>query len=519
MEPLHTLSATRAKALLDAGEVSSVALVQALLARIDRYDGAVRAFTERLDEQALAQARAADQARSRGERGGALQGLPITVKESIEITGSASTLGIPARVGARATRDAAVVAEARRQGAIVIGRTNVPQLLLSFECRNPVFGQCVNPRKASHSPGGSSGGEAAALAYGASMLGIGTDIGGSIRLPAHFAGVVGFKPTQDRWPNRGLVAGIPGQEAIRSQCGPMARSVADVSMLLRALDPTAMSREDGRVPPLPVGDPARVSLRGLRVGLIEHDGLLAPSRANLRALRRAAQVLEIAGVEVIPYQIPGVPEAIGEYLAALSADGAATARRMLAGAPVDSTLQSLFLATRIPSPVRALAARGLKAAGQPLTGIVLDAVGDRSVSEFWRLVYALRSRRAAVEQDLSDRGIDALILPPFATPAVPHHFGDRFAQAASYTMIFNLLHWPAGVVPVSTVTESECDREPSLDAVVRRAREIDRRSVGLPVGVQVAAPAWRDELCLALMAEIERGVASDADRPAAVVDP
>ena len=516
---LSGLSATEAKALLEERKISSVELVDALFARIERYDGRINAFTERFEQRARTEAQRADEARARGDALGALHGLPVTVKESIEMEGSASTLGIPSRVGIRATQDAPIVAETRRAGGIVIGRTNVPQLLLSFESRNPVFGQCANPRKVTHSPGGSSGGEAAALAYGASMLGIGTDIGGSIRLPAHFSGCVGFKPTQDRWPNRGLVAGIPGQEAIRSQCGPMARSVDDIALFLGALDVERLSRADGRTPPLPFAPLESISLRGVRVGLLEHDGTLAPSRANIRAVRRAGDALERAGAEVVPFVLRLAPDAIRDYFSALSADGAATAREQLGDAPIDVTLQSMFLAARLPPAARSAVAKGLELAGQSLTAMVLRSVRERTVAEFWKLVASIRARRFAIERELDESGIDALLLPPFATAAVPHTFGAQFQQAASYTMLFNLLHWPAGVVPVTTVRADECDREATLDAVVRRAREVDRQSLGLPVGVQVATRGWKDELCLALLRAIEEDTRTDDGAPARVIDP
>jgi fatty acid amide hydrolase len=299
----------------------------------------------------------------------------------------------------------------------------------------------------------------------------------------------------------------------------MARSVDDLTLFMRSLDVGRLSRADGRVPPLPFGDPSKVALAGLRVGQIEHDGMLAPSKANIRAVRRAAVALERAGVEVVPFVMPHVPDAMREYLSSLSADGAETARMQLGDAPIDVTLELLLVASRLPGPARRAAVKALELTGQRLTALAISSLGERSVAAFWKLVVAVRARRFAIESAMQAERLDAVLLPPFATAAVPHTFGAQFAQAASYTMIFNLLHWPAGIVPVTTVREDECDREGSIDAVVRRAREVDRRSAGLPVGVQVAAPAWNDELCLALMRAIERDVQQDPDRPPPVIDP
>jgi fatty acid amide hydrolase len=519
MTELHELTAVEAGALLDAKKISSIELVDALLARIERCDGAVNAVVERLDQRARAEARKADEARARGESLGELHGVPITVKESIEMEGCVSTLGLPRRTSIRASSDAPVVAEARRQGAIVIGRTNVPQLLLSFECRNPVYGQCANPRKLTHAPGGSSGGEAAALVYGGSMLGIGTDIGGSIRLPAHFSGCVGFKPTQDRWPNKGLVAGLPG-----SRSDPLAvRSDGALGGGHRAGDARARPRRAltcGRSRPAPAVRPRRRRVaegRARRARRARRDPRAVEGQHPRCATRgRGARA---SGVEVVPFVVPGNADAIREYFSCLSADGALTAREQVGDGPVDVTLEAMMLAAKLPAAVRTTAARALELAGQSLTAMILRSFGERSVQGYWKLISAVRARRFAIEAAMDEERLDGLVLPPFATAAVPHTFGAQFAQAASYTMLFNLLHWPAGVVPVTTVREDECDREATMDTVVRRAREIDRQSLGLPVGVQIATRGWKDELCLALLAAVERSVQTDHGHPAAVIDP
>ena len=177
-------SATALSAMLRRREVGARDVLRAHLERIDAVDGRIHAFTEVLREQAQADAEASDARRARGEERGPLDGVPVTVKECFDVAGRATTLGIPSWAGRIAERDAAMVTALRQAGAVVLGRTNLSQTMLYVEARNPVFGQTSNPWSSAHSPGGSSGGEGAAVAAGMSALGVGTDIGGSIRTPA-----------------------------------------------------------------------------------------------------------------------------------------------------------------------------------------------------------------------------------------------------------------------------------------------------------------------------------------------
>jgi fatty acid amide hydrolase len=156
------------------------------------------------------------------------------VKECFDVAGRATTLGIPAWRDRIADQDSAMVRALRHAGAIVLGRTNLSQTMLYVEARNPVFGQTANPWSLAHTPGGSSGGEGAAIAAGASPLGVGTDIGGSIRTPAHFCGVAGLKPTLDRLPMKGYRTVLAGQEAVRGMGGPLARTTADLALFFPA---------------------------------------------------------------------------------------------------------------------------------------------------------------------------------------------------------------------------------------------------------------------------------------------
>jgi fatty acid amide hydrolase len=509
---LCTLAATRMKELLERREVSSVELTRAHLDRIEAHDRAIRAFTTVFREQALATARAADERRARGEVLSPIDGLPVSVKESIDIEGLAVTMGVPSRRTHRATSDGAVIRQLREGGAVILGRTNVSQYLIYHESRNPLFGQTANPWDLGRTPGGSSGGEGSAIAAGMSPLGVGTDIGGSIRVPAHFCGIVGLKPTLDRWSNRGSNTSLAGQEAIRGQIGPMARNVGDALLLMRAIDPVRASALDGRVPPLPFEDPARIDVSKLRVGFYEDDGLVASSTAVARGVRQAADALRARGCEVVPFLPPRLAEHVYLYFAALSADGGAILRRGLADGEVDPVITGLRRIAELPPSVRAAGARLALVLGEERVARLLEAIGEKTVDQFWAITQQLRQWRFEVSDAMDRARIDVVLCPAHATPALPHLGAKDFVLAGSTSMAWNIVQFPGGVVPVTRVRADEARRERPRDRLEKLAARVDEGSAGLPIGVQVVARPWREDLVFAAMGAIEDAVADDVPR-------
>ena len=506
LSPCEQPAAALSKLLHD-GALSSRELVQAHLDRIARHDGALKAFTHVFHERALQEADAFDAERRSGRVRGPLHGLPVSVKENLDLAGEPTTFGVPSRAARKVTADAAIVTALREAGAVILGRTNLSQVGLFAESRNPLFGQTANPWSAAHTPGGSSGGEGAAVAAGLSPLGVGTDIGGSVRVPAHFCGVAGFKPTLDRLPMRGIESGIAGQEAVRAMCGPLARSVADLQLFFRALDPARLSQLDGRVPPLPWRE---VPFAKQRVGLHLDDGLVSPSLAVQRAVRRAAEALQGLGCEIVPLAIPRAQEAIFLQLAAMSADGGARLRRELAGQPVDPVLLSLMKIARLPGAVRA----GLAAViNDELPARTLRALGRKPVEEFWRLTGEIRAWRFEVLKAMDAARVDVFVCPPFATPALPHLGAKQFVLAASASMLWNIAQLPAGVVPVSRVRPEEAKRDDARGLLGKLAAAVDAQSAGLPVGAQVVGRPWEDEKVLSVMAALEAAVEGDDGFP------
>ena len=500
-------------------EISSRDVLGAHLDRIDQVEGRVGAFTEVMREQAAAEAAASDARRGRGEELGPLDGVPVTVKECFDIAGRATTLGLPSWRGRVASHDATMVVALRATGAVVLGRTNLSQTMLYVEARNPNFGQTANPWSLAHSPGGSSGGEAAAIAAGMSPLGVGTDIGGSIRTPAHFCGIAGLKPTLDRLPMRGYRAVNAGQEAVRAMGGPMARTVADLGLFFQSIDPRRSSRLDPRVPPLAWERPESVRLEGLRLGTYADDGVLPASAAIARAIDMAAGALRSRGCEVRPFSPPDVRGMLDAYLGALSADGGIGIRAALAGGWVDPSLVGLRRAARAPAGARRLGALAARAMGQDNLALLLDAVGEKSVDELWRITERLRGYGTTFLEAMDRDQIDALVCPAYATPALPHGGSNGFTLASSYSISFNVTQFPAGVVPVSRVRSGETARSASRDRLVVQAAQVDGASAGLPVGVQIVARPWNDHVVLAIMAAIEADLSGDADFPRTPVEP
>jgi amidase len=315
LSPSHDLdfaSALRTAEAIRSKDVSSVELTRRIFERIDRYNPQLNAFAYQLREEALSQARNADDAQSRGELLGVFHGVPVHVKECFGVAGHPSTWGLVAFRDSKAAKNSEVVDRLLRAGAVLIGATNVPVALHDFgQSYNPIYGTTSNPWDVKRTPGGSSGGSAAALAAGLGYLSVGTDLAASIRVPASFCGIYGHKPTLDLVSSKGSLPGgssrPPGFSTLLHVSGPMARSAADLLALLKVLggpvgwDAKAWKWE------LP---PARwQSLREFRVGYVLNDPIAPPTPEVEAVLEKAIQSLERAGAQLKPGWPPGVQSA------------------------------------------------------------------------------------------------------------------------------------------------------------------------------------------------------------------
>jgi amidase len=296
--PLTHRSASQLAKLVRDRTVSAVEVMDAHLMAIQRLNPRLNAIVT-IAGDAREKAAAHDRALARGLPTGPLHGVPFTAKDIIETADLPTTLGMVELAANQPLRDATIVARMRSAGAILLGKTNCPPGGSGGVTENELHGRTLNPYDPSRSPGGSSGGEAAAIGAGISPCGIGSDSGGSLRMPAHFCGIVTLKPTAGRIPITGVLdedGPLGPMSDPRTQPGPMARRVEDLGLLLRVL--AGPDGIDAGAAPVPLGDPAAVGLRGLRVMLHESDGVAVPDRATVRALRDAAAVLSDAGAAV-----------------------------------------------------------------------------------------------------------------------------------------------------------------------------------------------------------------------------
>lgn len=512
------LSATELAAGIAKYEFTATQVVEAYIKRIEQVNPPLNAIVVPLFEQARQEAHDADQKLAQGQNVGPLHGVPITIKESFHVKGTPSTLGVTTLAFHRATQDSILVERLRGAGAIVLGKTNVPQLLLYNETDNPLYGRTNNPWNLERSCGGSSGGEAAIVAAGGSALGLGSDIGGSLRTPALACGINSLKPTSGRLSGSGT-ADIniwPGLEGIINQYGPMARSVADLKLAMSILAAPGQEAVDPAIAPVAWRDPEVVKLQGLRIGFYTDDGFFPAAPALKRAVHEAAHALQMAGVIVEEFQPPNVIHAMRLFFGILAADGGNNARRIIGQSKYDRRVSGLIQLANLPNSIRLALTRLLKFAKQPRLAVTLEWLNKQSATGYWELIAARKQYQLNFLAALDAKKLDGLICPPHALPALTHGSSYYLSSAASYSMLYNLLGMPAGVVAATRVRpgeESTGTNLSQLDIIERTAQTVMKGSAGLPIGVQVVGRHWREDIVLAIMSTLEKHFKTQADYP------
>lgn len=452
-------SALDAGAAIAAGKISSVELTKHVFERIDRYQPKLNAFVFEMREEAMSRARRADEAIARGDaKRSPITGVPVVVKESFAIAGRPCTWGIPTLKGTRAPANSTAVQRLLDAGAVVTGATNVPLNLMDGQSYNDIYGTTNNPWDPTRTPGGSSGGTAAALAAGLGFLGIGSDIGGSIRAPAHCCGVFGHKPTLDvvgtRGHSPGGMPGLPGFSTLLAVGGPLARTAEDLEAALRILGGPETPESIAYTWHLP---PARhQSVRDFRIGYILEDPLVPVSSEVKPSLESAVRALEKAGAKLSPGWPQGFSfkDFLDTYIFMLSAFSFSVEP------PEDQEKQRAEFAADKNDPF----------APGSLAGFA--AWQGRN---FRRLAF-----RAAWQRFFEN--VDAFLLPALPVPAFPHDHTP---------MPLRTLATPEGRIPyfqglVAYMSLAILTGCPATVAPAGKTRG------GLPVGIQILGPYLED---------------------------
>ena len=448
-------STAQLAAAIRAGHVSATEVLQAHLAQIDAHNSTLNAIITLDAERAYERAREADAALAHGEFWGPLHGVPFTLKDAHATAGMRTTTGFPPLANFVPLEDSTVTARLKAAGGILLGKTNVAMLLADYQTDNPIFGRTNNPWNIERTPGGSSGGAAAALAAGMTPFDIGTDLSASIRIPAHFCGVYGLKPTEQRVPLTGLIPGLPVPRSVRimSCIGPMARTVEDLALLYSIIaGPDGLDTE---VQPVPVGALPHLELKHLRVAF-------APTFPGLPVAREIRAAVEELAKQLMP----------------------------LCAAVEEATLPALDFNQELMS------------AGA-LIGMMVDAFqpeGQEQPTTLAQYLEALDRRdRSIFAWEQFFENWDVLLCPPSMMTAFPHrepgsplYVDDQeviYWAVSGHGTLFNYTGHPAVVLPY------KLDHD------------------GLPIGMQLVGKRWEESRLLAVAKTLSE-VTGPFQRPA-----
>ncbi len=449
-------SAAQQLELVRSGRISAAELAEAHIRQIERLEPELNVFADFDADRVRAEARRLDAMR---DPRGSLHGLPVTVKSSIATAGYRCEIGSLLHKDDAPTEDAVVVARLRAAGALILGTTNCPEFLMAYETANLLHGRTRNPWDLACSPGGSSGGESAAIAAGMSAAGLGSDSGGSVRVPAHFTGICSLKPTPGRIPGRGHMPPCVGPFAILGAIGPMARTMNDVALLFRAL--SGQDSLDPASPPIVYREPSRDELRAHTIGFFEDDGLIPVTPETRGAVNAAASALRDGGFRVAPFRPRSLERLRKLWWTFFVQCGA------------------MFYEPEI---------RGKRDRLSPIFKEFLsiaEAAGPLSATDLLNAWAEMDLLRSKMLEEMKEYPV--LLCPAAAIPAFRHEERSwaidgvqvEYLDAVRYTQWFNTLGAPAAVVPVG------------------------RSAEGLPISVQVAARPFEDEVALGVAAIID----------------
>ncbi|KAL4783435.1 amidase signature domain-containing protein [Aspergillus varians] len=454
---------------------------------------------------------------------GPLAGVPISLKDSLQVKGFDITLGYSRLAGKPYAEDGPMVKLLKDAGAVPYAKTALPVTLLSFESANPIWGTCLNPHVPQYSPGGSTGGEGALLALGG-RIGIGSDVAGSVRVPAAWSGIYSLRCSTGRWPKTGVNTSMAGQEGVASVFSPMARTLDDLTYFSRSIINMKPWKYDHTVHPIAWRgeEESEVKSRKLRIGLMATDGVIPPTPAIQRAIATTAAALSAAGHEVVEITTPPTADPFtGLDLASqlLNADGCATFNsHFYSFEPSDPGAAQLSRIANLPRPLRYLYYLFVRYIRRDEKwAALIRGFGPKSAAQQWKLVARREAFRSIWHAwwDAESQQYDFILCPANATPALPHGAMKDAVSSCGYTFLWNLLDYTTGVLPVSHV-------DPKKDALAAPYKTVLKqlganhalgqgawkhydatKMAGLPTAVQVVGRRWEEEKVLGYMAVVE----------------
>lgn len=508
-----SLTAARLVEEMKVGRLKCIEVMATYIERAASFGREMNLTGEELFEEALAAAAAADHQReTEPETMGALFGLPISTKDHIIQRGCSASGGVIRNAYKVYDTDSDLVAMLRNEGAIPFVRSNLTQVMMWFETESNLYGRAENPWDRTRSTGGSSGGEAGLVSARCSPLGVGSDIGGSIRTPAGWCGIYGFKPTPQRVRFAGVLSGHKDnycsmEHLVPVAVGPLGNSVEDLTLVLRSWWQPACFARDPTLVPLPFNSHvfSRVSSgQQLRIGFIASDPLFPCDPAQSRLLQTAKSALIAQGHTVVDFELPRWANMISLYMQAAMAVGPEEASECLQGEPpcwfyrIQQQVSS--------SPILEwVAFKYLRYLGfGRLVTLASGKHGHLPSTSYMDIHRDLEDYRLEVAKLWKAAGLDAVLCPAVSLPAPPHGMTDLMVMQLGVILQWNLLAFPAGVVPVGQVAMSEerYDEGPK-DGMSRRAQQVMLGASGLPIALQVAALPYEDEKALGVMKVLE----------------
>lgn len=451
-DPIYFSSAMAIAKAIRIKLISSEEITKVFLDRINQVNPKINAVVQMSADKALIAARAADHYLANGNEPGPLHGVPMTIKDSFNTKDLISSAGTLGRAEYIPEKDATVVKRLKKAGAILIGKTNTPELTLAGHTENLVYGRTNNPFNLELSPGGSSGGPAAIISAGGSAFDIGTDTAGSIRIPAHFRGVCGLKPTSGRVPRTGHIISYQAYDQALTTAGPITRYVEDLTLLLPVI-----SGSDGIDPyifDLPLGDPNSLDITGLRYAFYKDIGTIPPTVEVSRVIENVAITLENIGADVTESRPVGIEHSMQIWLGLIMLDKGYSTNNLLTMAGTTKTSSYLNWL-------------------QSVTDFENPSITPKQFAETFKNWAEFKSvmTKFIFEYDI-------IICPVSSSTASPHD-SNYGKDLLSYNTPYNLTGWPVAVVPAGFSSE------------------------GLPIGIQIVGKPWQEHKVLAVAKFVE----------------